>query len=96
MLAFTIPLCYTIHMKNKKNPVATNTDLSVREAVERGISVSLPNLLDVWTLWKEDDDVREYDILWYMASEVSNDHDLTHNQADDIVRYTLTSLGVEL
>ena len=82
-------------MKNSKNPLADNIGLSVREAVERGMDVSLPNLLDVWTLWKEDN-IREYDILWYMASEVSNDHDLTHNQADAVVRYTLTSLGVEL
>jgi len=82
-------------MKNSKNPLADNIGLSVREAVERGMDVSLPNLLDVWTLWKEDN-IREYDILWYMASEVSNDHDLTHNQADKVVRYTLTSLGVEL
>ena len=82
-------------MKNKLNPLATNTDLSIREAVERGMEVSLPNLLDIWTLWKEDD-IREYDILWYMASSVATEHDLTHNQADDIVRHTLTSLGVEI
>ena len=83
-------------MKNSKNPLADNIGLSVREAVERGMDVSLPNLLDVWTLWKEDDTVREYDILWYMASEVSNDHDLTHNQAIGVVHHTLTSLGVDL
>ena len=69
---------------------------TVREAVESGMKVSLPNLLDAWYLWKEDDTVREYDILWYMASEVANDHDLTHNQATGVVHYTLTSLGVDL
>jgi hypothetical protein len=81
-------------MKNK-NLLADKIGLSVREAVERGMEVSLPNLLDVWTLWKEDD-IREYDILWYMASEVADEHDLTHNQATGIVYHTLTSLGVDL
>ena len=74
----------------------SNTDLSVREAVESGIPVRLPNLLDHWYGWKQDTDAREYDILWYLASEVANEHDLTHNQADDIVRGTLTDLGVDL
>ena len=83
-------------MKNKLNPVATNTDLSIREAVERGMDVSLPNLLDDWYGWHQDVNIRNYDLLWYLASEVANEHDLTHNQADDVVRYTLTSLGVKL
>ena len=74
----------------------SNTDLSIREAVESGIPVRLPNLLDHWYGWKQDTDAREYDILWYLASEVSTKHDLTHNQADDIVRGTLTDLGVDL
>jgi len=74
----------------------SNTDLSVREAVESGIPVRLPNLLDDWYGWKQDTDAREYDILWYLASEVANKHDLTHNQADDIVRGSLTDLGVDL
>ena len=80
---------------NNKNLLADKIGLSVREAVERGMEVSLPNLLDVWTLWKEDD-IREYDILWYMASEVADEHDLTHNQATGVVHHTLTSLGVDL
>ena len=95
-------------MKNKKpisrhkaqqllhNPVATNTDLSIREAVERGMDVSLPSLLDDWYGWHQDVNIRNYDLLWYLASEVSNEHDLTHNQADAVVRHTLTSLGVDL
>ena len=74
----------------------SNTDLSVREAVESGIPVRLPNLLDDWYGWKQDTDAREYDILWYLASEVANKYDLTHNQADDIVRGSLTDLGVDL
>jgi len=69
---------------------------TVREAVERGITVCLPNLLDDWYGWKQDTDAREYDILWYLASEVANEHDLTHNQADTVVRHTLTTLGVDL
>ena len=85
-----------MNMKNNLNPVATNTDLSVREAVERGIPVSLPTLLDDWYGWHKDVNIRNYDLLWYLASEVANEHDLTHNQADDVVRYTLTSLGVKL
>ena len=73
-----------------------NTDLSIREAYESGIEVILPNLLDSWYLWKEDTEAREYDILWYLASEVATEHDLTHNQATGIVTHTLTHLGVDL
>ena len=83
-------------MKNSKNPLADKIGLSVRESVEAGMDVRLPRLLDHWYLWKEDTDAREYDILWYLASEVANEHDLTHNQAMDIVRGSLTDLGVDL
>ena len=83
-------------MPNPKNPLADKIGLSVREAVERGIAVRLPNLLDDWYGWKQDTEAREYDILWYLASEVADKHDLTHNQASGIVHHTLTSLGVDL
>jgi len=83
-------------MKNNLNPVAKSKVCSVRQAVERGMTVCLPNLLDDWYSWKEDVNIRNYDLLWYLASEVSNEHDLTHNQADTVVRHTLTSLGVDL
>ena len=89
-------ICYNMTMKNSKNPLADKIGLSVREAVERGMDVSLPSLLDDWYGWHKDVSIRDYDLLWYLASEVSNEHDLTHNQADTVVRYTLTSLGVDL
>ena len=82
-------------MKNSKNPLADQIGLSVKEAVESGMKVRLPNLLDDFYLMQEDGK-RVYDILWLLASEVSSEHDLTHNQADDIVRGSLTDLGVDL
>ena len=82
-------------MKNSKNPLADAIGLSVKEAVESGMEVRLPNLLDDYYLMKEDGG-RDYDILWKLASEVSAKHDILHNEADDIVRGTLTSLGVDL
>jgi len=83
-------------MKNNLNPVAKSKVPSVREAVERGMTVCLPSLLDDWYGWHQDVNIRNYDLLWYLASEVANEHDLTHNQADAVVRHTLTSLGVDL
>ena len=83
-------------MKNNLNPSATNTHLSVKEAVERGIPVYLPNLLDDWYGWKADGYTKDEIALWCLASEVAHDHDLTLKQADAVVRHTLTSLGVDL
>ena len=82
-------------MKNKLNPLADQIGLSVKEAVESGMKVRLPNLLDDFNLMREDGK-RDYDILWILASEVSTEHDITHEEADDIVKGTLTDLGVDL
>jgi len=92
-------VCYNTSMKNKNNPLAGEIGLSVKEAVETGFKVSLPNLLDDYTLMKEQQISgweSDCDILWYLASEVSTEHDITLSEADDIVRHSLTSLGVEL
>ena len=83
-------LCYTMCMKNPEIP-------SVKQAVERGMKVSLPNLLDDYYLMKEDNpSIREYDLLWYLASEVSYKYDISHNQASSVVEYSLSSLGVKI
>ena len=82
-------------MKNKLNPLADQIGLSVKEAVEVGMKVRLPNLLDDFNLMKEDGG-RDYDILWQLASEVSTKHDITHDEARDIVVGSLTDLGVDL
>ena len=78
------------------NPVAKSKVCSVREAVERGMPVYLPNLLDDWYGWKADGYTKNRIALWCLASEVAHDHDLTLKQADAVVRHTLTSLGVDL
>ena len=82
-------------MKNKLNPLADQIGLSVKEAVESGMKVRLPNLLDDFNLMREDGG-RDYDILWQLASEVSTKHDITHEEARDMVVDTLTELGVDL
>ena len=82
-------------MKNQLNPLADQIGLSVKEAVESGMKVRLPNLLDDFYLMQEDGK-RVYDILWLLASEVSSEHDITHDEARDIVVGSLTDLGVDL
>ena len=82
-------------MKNKLNPLADQIGLSVKEAVESGMKVRLPNLLDDFYLMQEDGK-RVYDILWLLASEVSTKHDITHDEGRDIVVGSLTDLGVDL
>ena len=82
-------------MKNKLNPLADQIGLSVKEAVESGMKVRFPGLLDDLFLMREDGK-RDYDILWTLASEVSTEHDITHDEARDIVVGSLTDLGVDL
>ena len=82
-------------MKNQLNPLADQIGLSVKEAVESGMKVRLPNLLDDFYLMREDGK-RDYDILWILASEVSTKHDITHEEARDIVVGSVTDLGVDL
>ena len=82
-------------MKNKLNPLADQIGLSIKEAVESGMKVRLPNLLDDFYLMQEDGK-RVYDILWILASEVSTKHDITHDEARDIVVGALTDLGADL
>ena len=82
-------------MKNKLNPLADQIGLSIKEAVESGMKVRLPNLLDDFYLMQEDGK-RVYDILWLLASEVSSEHDITHDEGRDIVVGSLTDLGVDL
>ena len=94
-LAILGRVCYNMAMKNKLNPLADQIGLSVKEAVESGMKVRLPNLLDDFYLMREDGG-RDYDILWQLASEVSTKHDITHEEARDMVVDTLTELGVDL
>ena len=82
-------------MKNKLNPLADQIGLSIKEAVESGMKVRLPNLLDDFYLMQEDGK-RVYDILWLLASEVSTKHDITHDEGRDIVLGSLTDLGVAI
>ena len=80
---------------NKQNPLADKIGLSIKEAVECGIAVRLPKLLDDYYLMLEDGK-RVYDIIWLLSSEVSTEHDITHDEARDIVVGSLSDLGVEL
>ncbi len=83
-------------MKNNLNPLADQIGLSVKEAVANGMTVRLPNLLDDYTLMTNEEDYPSDDAIRTISYEVAEKHDIGATDAEDIVRNTLTSLGVKL
>ena len=72
-----------------------NTTLSVRDAVKQGINVCLPNMLDDYTHFSVQG-IAPDAIIQHLSYEVATEHDISATEAEDVLRFTLTKLGVAL
>ena len=70
-----------------------NTTLSVRDAVDAGINVCLPNKLDDYYLMQEDGSHDQDSAIQTLSYEVAEEHDLSATEAEDVLRYTFSMLG---
>ena len=88
-------------MKSTTTPVPT-----VKESVSQGIPVMLPNILDDY-LATMNTQVPRYgrvqsrnlisdDVIQYLSYECATENDISATEAEDVIRYTLAQLGVEL
>ena len=85
-------------MKSTTTPV-----LTVKEAVSEGIPVMLPNILDDFLMicGAEIDNLDAVtnqvdDTIRFLSYECATENDISATEAEDIIRYSLTNLGVEL
>ena len=83
-------------MKNIKELLSPSDAPTVKEAVQSGMAVRMPNLLDDYTVMTSDDGYPSDDAIRTISYEVAEKHDIGATDAEDIVRGTLTDLGVEL
>ncbi len=71
----------------------TNTTMTVRDAVKAGINVCLPNKLDDYTLMLEDGSHDQDSAIQQISYDVSDEHNISATEAEDVLRYTLSMLG---
>ena len=83
-----LKLWYNDNMKN-------NTIMTVRDAVKQGINVSLPNMLDDYTHFA-DQGIAPDAIIQHLSDGVATEHDISTTEAEAVLRFTLTDLGVSL
>jgi len=69
--------------------------MTVRDAVKQGMNVSLPNQLDDYTHFA-DQGIAPDAIIQHLSSGVATEHDISATEAEAILRFTLTELGVSL
>ena len=71
-----------------------STTLSVKASVALGLDVCLPELLDFWFELTETDCIRPDVAYSIMATDVAGSHDITMRDANNVVRYSLTKMGI--
>jgi len=67
--------------------------MTVRDAVKAGINVCLPNKLDDYTLMLEDGSHDQDSAIQQISYDVSDEHNISATEAEDVLRYTLSMLG---
>ena len=71
-----------------------NTSLSVQAILQLGLDVCLPELLDTWFALTDTDGIREDIAFSIMTTDVATTHDISMRHAHDVVKFTLTKMGV--
>ena len=79
-----------MNMKSLTTPVPT-----VKEAVSQGMNVCLPNILDDYLAFANQG-IAPNAVIQHLSYEVATDNDISATQAEDVIHYTLTKLGVSL
>lgn len=80
----------------------TTTVLSVKEAVAQGVNVMLPSILDYFprnVKMLNNIHGAEHGLriaVSGLSYELSDEHDISATQAEDIIYYTLAELGVSV
>jgi ADP-glucose pyrophosphorylase len=68
---------------------------TVKESVEQGMEICLPNILDEFLALTGDGVYR--DIAFSIVStHLATEHDITMKQAQDVAKFTFDKLGVEI
>ena len=82
-------------MKNIKELLSPSDAPTVKEAVQSGMKVRLPNILDDY-LHFANQGIASDAVITHLSYEVAEKHDIGATDAEDIIYGTLTDLGVEL
>ena len=69
---------------------------SVKESLALGLDVCLPDILDEFLLLTVEHFISVDSAIALMSYQISNAHDVSATQGDEIARFTLKKLGVVL
>ena len=79
-----------MHMKSLTTPVP-----SVKEALSQGLNVCLPNILDDYLAFANQG-IAPDAVIQHLSYEVATDNDISATWAEEVIRFSLTKLGVIL